>query len=52
VVDNVGVLGGAAGMGLQGTTAGTTFNNSNLPATSRPSESNTMFLNTTNPSGF
>jgi len=41
VVDNVGVLGGAAGM------------NNNLPATSRDSgQSNFMFLNTTNPSGL
>jgi BON domain-containing protein len=41
VVDNVGVVGGAAGL------------NNGLPATSRDSgQSNTMFLNTTNPSGF
>jgi len=41
VVDNVGVVGGAAGM------------NNGLPPTSRdPGQSNTIFLNTTNPSGF
>jgi len=40
VVDNVGVIGGAAGM------------NNRLPATSRSSGSNTIFLNSNNASGF
>jgi len=48
VVDNVGVLNGAVGLGLNPGTA----NNNNLPATSRPNDTNTRFLNSTNASGF
>jgi len=52
VVDNVGVLNGAVGLGLSGNTTGSS-GNVNLPATSRPNNgSNTIFLNSTNASGF
>ncbi len=48
VVDNVGVINGAQGMN----NGAANMNNGNLPATSNPGQSNTIFLNSTNSSGF
>jgi hypothetical protein len=49
VVDNVGVINGAAGLTLN---PGASVNSNNLQPTSRANGSNTMFLNSTNASGF
>jgi hypothetical protein len=48
VVDNIGVINGAGGLSLN---PGVSVN-SNMQPTSRPNGSNTMFLNSTNASGF
>jgi osmotically-inducible protein OsmY len=50
VVDNVAVINGAAGMSLNPGSGA--VNNNNLQPTARPTGSNTMFLNSTNASGF